>query len=98
MRELIATIRRAALFADNKRLTPADLQANVFEAVRRNSSERILNRPIENGINLPELLAEVRAHYVLRADQLTGGNATRAARILGIKNYQTFQNWIKAAH
>ena len=56
---------------------------------------RILDRPLGNGLKLPDLLAEVARHYLARALDETRGNKTRAARLLGLSSYQTLTNWLK---
>ena len=40
-------------------------------------------------------MASVARHYLSRALEETGGNKSRAARLVGLPSYQTFTNWIK---
>ena len=55
----------------------------------------ILNRPLGNGLDLKELLAEVAQHYLKRALNETNNNKTEASKIIGLANYQTFTNWME---
>jgi len=54
-----------------------------------------LNRPLGEGLNLPDLLATVTKHYLARALDETRGNKTEAARLVGLSSYQTLTNWLK---
>ena len=53
------------------------------------------NRPLGGGFSIEALLAEIRLHYLNRAREEARGNKTRAARLLGLRNPQTFSNWLK---
>ena len=55
----------------------------------------ILDRPLGEGLQLQGILAEVASHYLKRALREAGGNKSRAARLLGLAIYQTFDNWMK---
>ena len=55
----------------------------------------VLNRPIDNGVPLEELMGTVASHYIKRAMAHTNSNKTRAAELLGIGSYQTLTNWIE---
>jgi DNA-binding NtrC family response regulator len=57
--------------------------------------DRILGRPLGDGLELPGLLATVARHYLERALEESGGNKTRAARLVGLPSYQTLSNWMK---
>ena len=50
---------------------------------------------MSDGIDLPELMEELAQHYLKRAIAEANGNKTKAAKLLGFSNYQTFTNWLK---
>lgn len=54
----------------------------------------ILNQPFEDGFDLPEIISTVARHYIWRALEKSGGNKTKAAKLLGLNSYQTLSNWI----
>jgi DNA-binding NtrC family response regulator len=54
----------------------------------------ILNKPFGEGFDLSELTAEVIRNYLKRALAESNGNKTKAARLLGLSNYQTLTNWL----
>jgi DNA-binding protein Fis len=63
--------------------------------IKNKNDEEILNQPLGNDFNLPELLSKVARHYLDRALVEAKYNKTRAAKLLGLPNYQTFDNWLK---
>jgi len=94
VRELLNTLRRAAIWT----IGPTVQAEDVREALLPLSPSRqveILNKPLESGINLLEMLAIVARHYLSRALDETRGNKVQAAKLLGLPNYQTFTNWHK---
>ena len=59
------------------------------------SDDNILNRPLDSGLGLEDLMASVARHYLQRALEQTKGNKTQAAALLGFRNYQTLTNWME---
>ena len=57
--------------------------------------DSLLDRSIEDGVNLPELMDKLAQHYLKKAMDKANGNKTNAARLVGLPNYQTFTNWMK---
>lgn len=57
-------------------------------------ADGILNRPVDSGVELEALLAQVARHYIERTLDHTHNNKTHAAKLLGFGNYQTFTNWM----
>lgn len=55
----------------------------------------ILDRPIDDEFDLPEIMGDVARHYIDRAMEECGGNKTKAAKRLGLNSYQTLTNWIE---
>ena len=56
--------------------------------------ETILFKPIENGIDLNEVIKNVVQHYFPRAMDAASGSKIKAAKLLGFTNHQTMANWI----
>ena len=68
----------------------------IRPALNRNiSKESILNRDLLEGVDLENLTDQVKKHYLQRAMKHTRGNKQAAAKMLGIKNYQTLTNWLE---
>ncbi|HEX8177775.1 MAG TPA: sigma-54 dependent transcriptional regulator [Pyrinomonadaceae bacterium] len=93
VRELQNTLLRAAVLSSGSRITEDDVRQAILPAAS-GQSEDILNRPLGNGFNLPELLTHVAQHYLLRAMAEGKGNKTEAAHLVGLPSYQTLTNWL----
>ena len=95
VRELQNTLRRAAIWSSDETLTAEDMREALIPLAADDRRETVLNRPLEGGLDLRELLAGVARHYLERALEETGGNKTEATRLVGLPSYQTFTNWMK---
>jgi transcriptional regulator with GAF, ATPase, and Fis domain len=49
----------------------------------------VLNCPLGNGFSIDTHLEDIQRHFLRRAMDEAGGKITKAASLLGIKNYQT---------
>ena len=94
VRELLNTLHRAALWTPGHTIQSEDVREALLPAIGEGKS-RILDRPLGDGLNLPDLLALVAKHYLTRALDETQGNKTRAAQLIGLSSYQTLTNWQK---
>ncbi len=93
VRELQATIDRLVLWSDGPAITDADANHELLSAVPPEAT-RLLGRPLDHGLNLPALQAELARHYLQRALKETHGNKTKAAELVGLPSYQTLTNWL----
>ncbi len=95
VRELLNTLQRAAVWSDDEVIGQEAIKDAIMMAPKAPTpSDAILNRRLDDGINLQELMAGVARHYLERALDRTKGNKTQAAKILGFGNYQTLTNWL----
>jgi len=96
VRELLNTIHRATVWSDDDIIGLEAMKEAILDPPRAGKgSADILGRPLEGGIRLEELMAEVARHYLKRALNNTHGNKTRAAELLGMGSYQTLSNWME---
>ena len=93
IRELQSTLLRASLWATSNKITAADIQQALFSMPADKTG--LLDRDVSQGVDIQELISEVVQHYVPRALAEGKDNKTKAAELLGLKNYQTLNNWIK---
>lgn len=95
IRELLNTLQRAAVWSDDE-VIGVDAIKDAIQLSPRTApgADNILNRPVESGIELESLMAQVARHYIERALENTRNNKTQAAKLLGFGNYQTFTNWM----
>ncbi|MFP4180823.1 MAG: sigma-54 interaction domain-containing protein [Spirochaetaceae bacterium] len=61
----------------------------------KDAERAILNRPLDKELNIEELIDEVKRHYLRRAMEAADGSKVKAARLLGLSNYQTLSNWLE---
>ncbi|MBC7962131.1 MAG: sigma-54-dependent Fis family transcriptional regulator [Steroidobacteraceae bacterium] len=94
VRELLNTLRRADVWTTGDTIQADDIREALFP-VDLQTSEHVLNRGIAEGFNIQEVMAEVARHYLERAMSECGDNKSRAAKLLGMPNYQTLTNWLK---
>ncbi len=96
IRELANTLSRAAIWTVTPIIDAQDVRAALFPVRKQTSTaESVLNRSLDNGFDLPGLLAEVARHYLSRAHSEARGNKSAACKLVGLPNYQTFANWMK---
>ena len=96
VRELQNTLTRAAVWSHGNTITEEDIQDALLPAIKKTAiSDGILNRTLDDELNLPEIMTSVASHYLKRALVKTNNNKTQASKILGLSSYQTLTNWLK---
>ncbi len=94
IRELLNTLRRAALWCGGKEIRGEDARDALLPP-RPVEASGVLGKPLGEGLDLPEILNTVARHYLDRAMDEARGNKTRAAELVGLPSYQTLTNWLK---
>ena len=96
VRELQNTLTRAAVWSADEELNEDDIrEALLLVPASGRGGATILNQPLGQGIDLPEIMKTVAVHYLERGLSESHGNKTKAAKILGLPSYQTLTNWLK---
>jgi DNA-binding NtrC family response regulator len=93
VRELLNTLRRAAIWSDGAAISSEDALEALLP-VAGSVRQEVLGRPLGSGFNLSNLLDEVARHYLGRAMDEAKGNKTKAAELVGLPSYQTLSNWL----
>jgi DNA-binding NtrC family response regulator len=94
VRELMNTLQRAAIWSSGDTIQVEDLREALLPDTAR-ASHNVLEQALGEGLDLPELLANVARHYLSRALDEARGNKSQAAALVGLPSYQTFTNWMK---
>lgn len=94
VRELVNTLQRAMIWSEGDVLE-ADEARDALLRPSGQTNASVLDRPLGEGLDLPELLAEVARHYLGRALSEAAGNKTHAAELVGLPSYQTLTNWME---
>ena len=93
--ELDATVKRAALQSSGTVITEEDISnASLIFPQQETNNDNVLNKKLGDGFDLRLEIEKVARHYLLRAMEQSGNNRAKASALVGIKNYQTFTNWI----
>jgi len=95
IRELQNTLTRAAVWSSGSTIRVKDISDALLPIPNGAEDNKIMNRPVDKGINLQEIVDSVIKHYLERGLELTHGNKTKTAKILGLPSYQTLTNWLK---
>lgn len=96
VRELLNTLQRAAVWSDVEIISDEDMRDAILDFGPANrQQDLILNRPMEEGVDLKGLLDQVAQHYLSRAQTAAHGNKAQMARLLGFKHYQTLSGWMQ---
>lgn len=94
VRELQNTLRRAAIWSVGPTIDTQDISEAMLP-MASSGNDKLLDRPLGDGVNLLQLIEKLSQHYLKRALDEAGGNKTKAAKLVGLPNYQTFSNWLK---
>lgn len=94
VRQLYNALLQAATMADASAIDRAEIAAAVATVTGRNR-DNVLEKPLGDGFDLEAFLAQIQQHFLRRAMEESGGVKTRAARLLGMKNYQTLDAQLK---
>jgi len=96
VREMQNTLRRAAVWTPGTTIDLEDARDALLPSPTRDlESDPALAQGIAQGIDLNATVDQVARHYLEQAMRLTGGNKTRAARLLGFGNPTILTNWLK---
>lgn len=95
VRELANTLTRAAIFSSGPKIQAKDIEEALLVPSSSSSKTSVLEEALGGDFSLKNLLTDVKKHYVRRALDEAQGNLTKAAQLLGEKNYQTIANWKK---
>ena len=94
VRELQNTLTRAAIWSTGTIIDLEDIRDAMLPMAPA-GDDGLLGRPLDDGINLSNLMEKLAQHYLKRALAEVSGSKTKAAELLGFSNYQTFTNWLK---
>jgi transcriptional regulator with PAS, ATPase and Fis domain len=88
VRQLYNALVQAVVMADGDEIQRRDVVASAG-AMSSGPSINVLEQTLGDGFNLEEHLKSVQRHYLQRAMEEARGVKVKAARLMGMKNYQT---------
>lgn len=95
VRQLSNVLLQAAVMSDGATLNQSDLEASATDLPVANTLQDAMEMPLGEGFNIVEHLENIHRHYLARAMREAGGVKTKAASLLGLKNYQTLDAQLK---
>jgi DNA-binding NtrC family response regulator len=95
VRELLNTLHRVAVWCDEPTISADEMREAILPARASKQEQDNDSSPIVEGFSLAEVLADVSRKYLVKAMKQAGANKTKAAKLLGLPNYQTLDNWLK---
>lgn len=93
IREMQSTIMRAALWSATNEISEEDIKNALFKMPSPQTHENQLD--VSQGIDINNEISKFTINCIQEALAKTGNNKTRAAELLGLKNYQTLNYWIQ---
>lgn len=93
VRELQNSIRRLVLFSSGPIIRTEDATEAIVQ--RPSAEPSPLHQPLGGDFDLRKVTRAIESHYLQRALAEADGNRTRAAKLLGLKNHQTLNNWLR---
>jgi len=93
-RELYNTIMRICVWCPEKIIKEEDVRQSLLPS-HAQSKDDILHKPLGDGFQLQEIIDFISSQYISRAIKESAGNKSKAAKLLGMKNYQTLSNWME---
>lgn len=90
IRELWNTLNRAVLWSDSTELSRSDLENAI---ISRDVNTASSNFKIPGDLN--QYIDTIKKKEIENALSYAGGNKSKAAKALGLKNHQTLNNWLK---
>lgn len=88
VRQLFNTLLQAAVMTDGEVIERQDVADAIAEVPGKPNLD-LMEQPLGEGFVLTEFLEEIQRHYLIRGMKESGGVKTKAAELLGYKNYQT---------
>ena len=95
VREPANTLSRVALWSTGGQIDEHDIADALLELPPSTpAGDELLDLSTAAGVDLPNLMRRLASHYLAEAMALTGGNKTKAAKLLGLASHQTLSNWL----
>lgn len=93
IRELYGTLLRASIWAEGEQIDEIDIREAMLIKPSTNNSGELPE--LGSGIDIQEILDDIRRKYVSHALKQAAGNKKKAAELLNLPNYQTLSNWME---
>lgn len=93
-REMKNTLLRICVWCQGATIQAEDVERALLPGTSKDKDD-ILSRQLGGAFKLQEILDLVSTQYIRKALEQAGGNKSKAAKLLGLANYQTLSNWME---
>lgn len=93
VREMQSTIMRAALWSEGDEINEINISDAIIKRPTKPTAYPV--KDFSQSIDINKEISFIVSNYIKAALAKTGNNKTKAAELLGLKNYQTLNNWIE---
>ncbi len=94
IRELWNTLNRAYLWSEGSQVDKDDISNSLVSHIKRDDSNDIFLTANQT-VDIGELVDKYKKKYVEAAIKISGGNKSKAAKILGLNSHQVLGKWLK---
>jgi transcriptional regulator with PAS, ATPase and Fis domain len=95
VRELLNTLHRVAAWCEDAVISADEMREAILPARAAKQEQAGDIAPLAEGFSLPDILGSISKKYLEQGMKQAGGNKSKAAKLLGLPNYQTLDNWLK---
>lgn len=95
VRQLYNTLLQAAVMSDSDIIEKDEIVSVLSDIPGSKGTVDVLECVLGDGFNLEKHLESIQVHYIKRAMEESDGVKTKAATLLGMKNYQTLDAQLK---
>jgi transcriptional regulator with PAS, ATPase and Fis domain len=95
VRELLNTLHRVTAWCEGSTISTAEMREAILPARILKTGPGDDSAPLADSFSLPGVLADIARKNLEKAMKQAGGNKTKAAKLLGLPNYQTLDNWLR---
>jgi len=95
VRELLNTLHRVAAWCEGASISTEEMREAILPTRTSKQVQGNDSAPLTADFCLQDVLADISKTYLEKGMKQAGGNKTRAAKLLGLPNYQTLDNWLK---
>ena len=94
--EIKSLFTKLVVMEEEKIITEPEIYNSIYIVEKQTSNQNnILEQPFNSEFDLNRIIGEVVKSYVPKALDISKGNKSKAATLLGLPSHQTLTNWIQ---
>ena len=94
--EIKSLFTKLVVLEEEKIITEPEIYSSIYNFEKQNvRQDNILKQPFNSDFDLNKIIGEVVKSYIPKALDVSKGNKSKAADLLGLPSHQTLTNWIQ---